>query len=85
MTESEYATVGELLRVLEAELDALLSNLRQKPSVPMKMTKTQLTSLHSASISPEQEAELFVEALLDPDFLTGAMTYLQRLQEKKQG
>ena len=64
--------------------DNLIQELSAKPALVLKQSKRQFLATQSGGGYPKGlDTELFIEAVMNPEFLPTAMAYMQRLKEKR--
>lgn len=78
-----------LYRCVEADKrqethDNLIQELSAKPALVLKQSKRQFLATQSVGGYPKGlDTELFIEAVMNPEFIPTAMAYMQRLKEKR--
>ncbi|MDP7038949.1 MAG: hypothetical protein QGI45_07320, partial [Myxococcota bacterium] len=65
------------------EAQNLIQELSTKPALVLKQSKRQFLATQSVGGYPKGlDTELFIEAVMNPEFIPTAMAYMQRLKEK---
>ena len=65
------------------EAQKLIQELSAKPAMVLKQSKRQFIAAQKSTPYPKDlDTELFVEAVMNPEFIPTAMAYMQRLKEK---
>jgi enoyl-CoA hydratase/carnithine racemase len=85
---SEARDLGFLNRVvaaerLDAEVDALVSSLAEKPALPLEATKRHVNAVTAAMVGTERawsDAHALVAARADPESRAAAQRYLERFR-----